>query len=132
MRIIPFRSLQDNLLAMFWLDTVLSCARLRLPLVNARPLSSQNRPLGEKSMKKIRQVCICLALTIVLALSAFAGEIPFPGATNPPPPPQSTVTGDISTPGITATGEISTTDVAELDPVTEAALSLLQSILSLF
>ena len=83
-------------------------------------------------MKKIRQFCACLVLTVALALSAFAGDIPFPGATAPLPQQQSSVTGDIGTPGATATGDISCPGVVALDPVTEAALSLLQSLLSLF
>ena len=59
-------------------------------------------------MKTLRRLCAVLMLTLVLALSTFAGDI------------QTGVTGDIQT-GITAIG-----------PVTEIALNLLQSILSLF
>jgi len=48
----------------------------------------------------------------------------------PPPPPDATVTGEIET-GVT--GEMSTTAAGQMDTgVTEAALSLLQSVLSLF
>jgi hypothetical protein len=84
-------------------------------------------------MKKIRQLCACLILALVVTLSAFAGDIPFPGVTNsPPPPPQSLVADDTDTTGATVTGETPAPVVVTLDPMTEAALSLLQSILSLF
>lgn len=63
-------------------------------------------------MKNFRKFFAATVLTLALAFSTFAGEIGFPGVT---------ATGDMSAPGITA-----------LDPVTEAALSLLQSLLSLF
>jgi hypothetical protein len=83
-------------------------------------------------MKILRQFFAVTALTLVLAFSSLAGDIQFPGATNPSPPQQSCVTGDISCPGATATGEISFPGVVALDPVTEAALGLLKSLLSLF
>ena len=83
-------------------------------------------------MKNLQRFCATVVLTLAFALTAFAGDISFPGATNPPPPSQSSATGDISFPGATATGEMSASDVTVLDPVTEAALSLLQSILSIF
>jgi hypothetical protein len=83
-------------------------------------------------MKNLRQFCIVVVLTFALTLSAFAGDMSCPGITDPPPPQQSSATGDISCPGATATGEISTPGMVALDPVTEAALSLLNSILSLY
>lgn len=83
-------------------------------------------------MKVFRKFFATVVLTLTLTLSTFAGEILMPGAVNPPPPPQSSVTGEISFPGATATGDISMPGVTSLDPVTEAALSLLQSVLSLF
>jgi len=82
-------------------------------------------------MKKLQQFCAAVVLTLALALSAAAGDISMPGATTPPPG-QSSVTGEISFPGATATGEISIPGAVALDPVTEAALSLLQSLMSLF
>jgi hypothetical protein len=63
-------------------------------------------------MKKLQRFCAAVVLAFILTLSAFAGDIGMPGAT---------ATGDIQAPGVVA-----------LDPVTEAALSLLQSLLSLF
>jgi hypothetical protein len=83
-------------------------------------------------MKKLQQFCPVVVLTLVLTFSAFGGDISIPGATSPTPPPPSSVAGDMGTPGATATGEIQFPGVVKLDPVTEAALSLLQSILFLF
>jgi len=82
-------------------------------------------------MKKLQQFCFALVLGLVLTISAPAGEIPGPGTTTPPPPPSS-VMGEIPGPGIESTSEMSASDVTALDPVTEAMLSLLQSILSIF
>ncbi|MDT5060549.1 MAG: hypothetical protein QOH63_1008 [Acidobacteriota bacterium] len=83
-------------------------------------------------MRKLQQFCAAMALTLALAMSAFAGDISCPGATaTPPPPQQSSVTGQISFPDISTTSEISIPDVAALDPLTEATFSLLQSILSI-
>ncbi|MDT4953099.1 MAG: hypothetical protein QOJ02_1237 [Acidobacteriota bacterium] len=86
-------------------------------------------------MRSLQQFCAALALTLALAMSAFAGDISCPGATATPPPPppqQLSVTGHISFPDISTTRGISTLDVAALDPLTEATFSLLQSILSIF
>ena len=83
-------------------------------------------------MRKIQQFCAVISLALVLALSAFAGEIGMPGLTNAPPQEQSSKTSDTGMPGATATGDILTPGVTELDPVTAAALSLLQSLLSFF
>jgi hypothetical protein len=83
-------------------------------------------------MKNFRQFCAAVVLALVFTIFASAGEIPGPGVPNSPPPQQSSITGDIGFPGVTATGDISYPGVAMLDPVTEAALSLLQSIFSIF
>jgi ABC-type phosphate transport system substrate-binding protein len=82
-------------------------------------------------MKKIQQFCAAVVLTLALVLSAFAGDMSAPGATSPSPPQKSSITGEISMPGATATGEIPGPGVDALDPVTEAALNLFQSLLSL-
>ena len=79
-------------------------------------------------MKKFRQFCACFVLTLIVALSAFAGEIPFPGDTNPPPPPS--MLSDTSTSD--ATSNTSTSAAVTLDPVTETTISLLQSVNSIF
>ena len=83
-------------------------------------------------MKRFQRSCAAVVLTLTLTLSAFAGDMPCPGVTNQPSTQQSSVAGDIGAPGATATGEIPGPGMAALDPVTEAALSLLQSLLSLF
>jgi hypothetical protein len=98
---------------------------------NVRPLSAFKKSLGDRLMKRLQQLPAVIALMLVLALSAPAGDILGPGAAPPPPPPEYVVTGDTETPEA-STGDVSNPDVVELDPVTEAALSLLQSILSLF
>lgn len=83
-------------------------------------------------MKKLQRFCAAVVLMLTLAFSALAGDILLPGATAPQPQQQSSVTGEISFPGATATGDISFPGVTALDPVTEAALSLFQGLLSLF
>lgn len=84
-------------------------------------------------MKNLRQLCATLILTLALALSTLGGEIGFPGATNPPPPEQlsaSTEETDLS--DATVAGEITSSGMASLDPATEAALSLIRSLLIFF
>ncbi len=84
-------------------------------------------------MKRLQKFCAVSILILSLTLSTFAGDMGTPGATAPPPPPLSSITSESGFPGAIATGDMSTPGVvSSLDPVTEAALSLLQSILSLF
>lgn len=83
-------------------------------------------------MKTLQRFCATVVLTLALALSALAGDMSAPGVINPPPPPPASSTVDIDFPGATVTGDMSAPGVSALDPVTEAALSLLQSILSIF
>lgn len=83
-------------------------------------------------MKNLQQFCAVVVLTLVFTISAPAGEIPGPGGTTPPPQVQICVTGDIDCPGTTDTGEIQFPGAGTLNPITEAMLSLFQSILSLF
>jgi hypothetical protein len=100
-----------------------------------RPLEpkEQEKALKEYTMKTLRRFCVVFVLALALSLSAFAGDI-HTGITAPPPPPQATSTGEITT-GVTGeistgvTGDISTTAT---DPTTDIFLSLLQSLLSLF
>jgi hypothetical protein len=82
-------------------------------------------------MKTLRRLCAVLVLTLVLALSAVAGDIQTGFTNQPPPPPpesQAMTTGQIST-GVT--GDIQT-GVTATDPATDVFVSLLQSLLSLF
>lgn len=80
-------------------------------------------------MKNLRRFCAAAVLTSVLAFSAFAGDISCPGVI---PPPQPLMISETDTPGATSTGETSVPGEVALDPVTEAALGLLQNLLSLF
>ena len=83
-------------------------------------------------MRKTRHFCAVISLALALSISVSAGEINMPGATNTHPQQQSSIIGDIGMPGATAAGDTLPPGVTEYDPVTEAALSLLQSLLSLF
>ncbi|MDT5122463.1 MAG: hypothetical protein QOC96_1945 [Acidobacteriota bacterium] len=82
-------------------------------------------------MKNLRQFCAAVVLTLVFTFSAFAGDMQTPGVVDPPPPPPSMM-ADTSTPSATIATGTATQDVVAVDPVTEAALSLLQSVLSIF
>jgi hypothetical protein len=76
-------------------------------------------------MKRIQRLIATLVLTLALALSAVAGNMPTPGIQQPP---QSTeATGNMPGPGVEATDS-----TGGIDPVTEFTLTLLQSLLSLF
>lgn len=83
-------------------------------------------------MTTLRKFVATIVLTLAIAFSAFAGDMSAPGVTSPPPPPPAMTTSDIDIPDATSTGETSVPGEVTLDPVTEAALGLLQSILSLF
>ena len=81
-------------------------------------------------MKKLKQLSLATALTFMLATYAFGGIIDTPAVPPPPPPPpdssSSMVPGDMETPGVTQGPGLAS------DSVTEVALSLLQSVLSVF
>jgi hypothetical protein len=85
-------------------------------------------------MKTLRHFCATLTLVLALTFSAFGGEIGFPGTTTNPPPPEqeSSMTEETVLTGATSTGETSDSDLIILDPVTDAALSMLQSLLFFF
>ena len=82
-------------------------------------------------MNKLQKFCAAVILTAIFTLSAFAGDIPMPGVTDPPPQ-RDLATGEISFPGASAEGDILSSDIAVLDPITELMLSLLQNPLPLF
>jgi hypothetical protein len=85
-------------------------------------------------MRKIKGLLATIVLSLSLALTSFAGEIPGPG-TNPNCPENQTCsnsTGEIPGPGAQSGSGESTEEAVSLDPVTEAMLTLLQSLLSLF
>jgi hypothetical protein len=73
-----------------------------------------------------RKVIAALVLVLAFSSAAFADDgVIWPGITPPPPPPATTAAGTASADGIMQTGFTST------DPVTEAALTLIQIVLSL-
>ena len=79
-------------------------------------------------MKKLQQLCIAGVFTLMLTTATFAGDIATGGIAQPPPPPDqssATTPGDISTPGIQSPQAMS-------DSVSDIALSLLQTMLSVF
>jgi hypothetical protein len=65
-------------------------------------------------MKNLRHFCAVTILLLALAVSAFAGQVDCPGVVDPPPDTTPTVTGQVGCSGLT-----------------EAAVSLIQSVLSL-
>ena len=75
-------------------------------------------------MKSLQRLCGAVVLTLTLNLSVFAGEIHTP-KTDPTPPPSASTEGDIQIPATSSEG-------GAVDPTMEIALSLLESILSLF
>jgi hypothetical protein len=84
-------------------------------------------------MKSYRNAAASLVLILVLATSAFAGEI-HTGLTGPDPQPTPTTSNTTAT--ATTDGEIQTGVAASIvgatDAGTQTALNLLQSVLSLF
>jgi hypothetical protein len=84
--------------------------------------------MQENKMRTFQRLCAAFVLTLMLALSAFAGEISTGIAATPPPSQQATAQGQIET-GIT--GEIST-GITATNPATDIALNLILSVLSLF
>jgi hypothetical protein len=81
-------------------------------------------------MKKLQQLFASVVLTLVLSASTFAGEgviLPWVIAPPPPPPPAAVVATSNE-----AEAECVTNMSAANDPVTEVALSMLQSVLALF
>jgi len=80
-------------------------------------------------MKKLKQLSLATTLTFMLATCSLGGIIEAPVAPPPPPPDSSSSTatpGDMETPGLTQGPGLAS------DSVTEVALSLLQSVLSVF
>ena len=87
-------------------------------------------------MKTLRRLCAGCVLTLALALAAFAGEMPTGIATPPPPASQETTQGETTT-GVA--GDMTTgfagnmpAGITATDPATDALLTLLQTLLSLF
>jgi hypothetical protein len=96
--------------------------------------------LKEKNMKTAKSLVASVVLTLVIAISSLAGEIPTPpnSPCNPgeiPTPPcataQAPAPGETDTPPAAALGQTDTPPVAEVS-LTEIASSVLLSMLSLF
>ena len=84
-------------------------------------------------MKILRRLSVALVFTFALTLPTFAGEIT---TMIVPPPPSSqaqttTTEGEITT-GVTGQAGTGSSEATSTDSATEAALNLLQSVLSLF
>jgi hypothetical protein len=89
--------------------------------------AANNSTFQEKTMKKLQQFCMAGVFTLVLATATFGGHIGTPGITQPPPPDElSAITqGSIDTEGIQ-------NSQATSDSVSDIALNLLQTMLTLF
>jgi hypothetical protein len=93
-------------------------------------IADRNLSLGE-TMKVLRQFCTVTVLTIVLAQFALAEGTIHPGIIPPPPPP--TACCSVVEPVPPSSGEELNNDEDTMtDLVTEAALSLVRSLLALF
>jgi hypothetical protein len=79
-------------------------------------------------MEKLTKLTIVVVLTLMLATSALAGDIGIPVVPPPPPAASSVLTtpGEMQIPGNTGT------PTASSDSMTELALNLLQTVLSIF
>ena len=88
-------------------------------------------------MKNLRKLGAAVVLTLALALSAFAGEIPTPPCAIPEPgqtetPPCAAAPGDMNTPGVTsAPGDMGPMANDETS-FTEIAAEVLLNFLPLF
>jgi hypothetical protein len=86
-------------------------------------------------MKSLQKLLAVTSLMFILTCSAFAGEMGT-GFTSPPPPSSSVVgemgTGSAATAETTMTGEMITGASVTVDPIHEIALNILQSLLALF
>lgn len=79
-------------------------------------------------MKRLKLFLTATVLTLVLVTPAFAGDMETT-VTSQPPPPTVTVGGRQTT--VTVTSGTSN-ETADIHPMTEIAINLLQSMLSLF
>ncbi len=73
-------------------------------------------------MRTLRRLCAAFVLTLMLALSTFAGQIE---TTFAPPPPQQSATQ------ATTDGQIETTVAGQIETTIQAAINLLQGVFSL-
>ena len=80
-------------------------------------------------MKRLKLPLATTALALLLSTPAFAGDIWCGVTSEPPSQPTASATGDTSAGALDATANSETITV---DPVTESALQLMLSVLSLF
>jgi hypothetical protein len=96
-------------------------------------LAAYNFTFQENSMKSLQRLCALIALTLVLTLTAFAGEMSTGAGSAPPPPPpppqSSMMDGQMETP---LNADEASNEATSLSPGAEIGLSLLQSVLALF
>ncbi len=82
-------------------------------------------------MKTLRQLCVASVFVLALASPAFAGQIDT-GIAPPPQPTQTATTDGQIEIGVTGQTETDSGEATAIDSATEIALTLLQSVLSLF
>jgi hypothetical protein len=85
----------------------------------------------ENTVKKLRLLPSSIALTILLSVSASAGIMTTGNSQPPPPPPPAPTSVAAESTEAEADGTMDA-EVASPAPVTEIALSVLQSVLALF
>lgn len=82
-------------------------------------------------MRNFRQLCAATFLTLIITVSAFAGDMQTPGIITQPTQ-QTSATGDIQTPGASVTGQTDTTFISDAYPVSEIAMTLMLNVMSVF
>ena len=86
-------------------------------------------------MKNLKRLCVAIALTLTIALSAFAGEIPSPPCPPPDPgeipSPPCSVTQDVSD-DATAQAQATATVTSDDLSITTLTVDVLQTVLFLF
>jgi hypothetical protein len=85
-------------------------------------------------MRNLRRLSVAVAFTVALTIPAFADGQIETTITSPPPPASTqtaTTDGQIET-TVTGQAETASSETTVTDSATEAALNLLQSVLSLF
>lgn len=84
-------------------------------------------------MRNLRYSLATVVIALLLAGSAYAGDM-YSGYTSPPPPPQqnstASVTGDMYS-GVTSSAPTTGEEAAPVDSVREVALNIFQGLLAL-
>lgn len=83
-------------------------------------------------MKHLRRLCAVVVLAMALSFSVSASDIQTPGVTLSQPKSSTTATASVTAERCNSEPNDILTPGAALDPVTEATLSLLQTLRSLF